>query len=144
MGTAKTFLLLIFASIFCNVYAAKEVKEIVVQVPDLGYIKGRVSTKMSCNFQSLKFNFSKKATKFETIFHLIWRLLSDCQIFVAFSECPNFTWFLPLFIVVFISKSSHNLQILIIKSLYFGKIPIFANKIDCFELFASHSFTNSN
>ena len=41
MGRAKTFLLLIFASIFCNVYAAKEVKEIVVQVPDLGYIKGR-------------------------------------------------------------------------------------------------------
>ena len=48
MGRAKTFLLLIFASIFCNVYAAKEVKEIVVQVPDLGYIKGRVSDKMSC------------------------------------------------------------------------------------------------
>ena len=41
MGRAKTFLLLIFASIFCNVYAAKEVIEIVVQVPDLGYIKGR-------------------------------------------------------------------------------------------------------
>ena len=41
MGRAKNFLLLIFASIFCNVYAAKEVKEIVVQVPDLGYIKGR-------------------------------------------------------------------------------------------------------
>ena len=41
MGRAKTFLLLIFAAIFCNVYAEKEVKEIVVQVPDLGYIKGR-------------------------------------------------------------------------------------------------------
>ena len=41
MGKAKTFLLLISASIFCTVYAAKEVREIVVQVPDLGYIKGR-------------------------------------------------------------------------------------------------------
>ena len=28
----------------------------------------------------VKFRFSKKATKFETISHLIWRLLSKCQI----------------------------------------------------------------
>ena len=45
----------------------------------------------------LKFRFSKKATKFETISHMIWRLLSKCQIkweivssFLAFSEYPNF------------------------------------------------------
>ena len=28
----------------------------------------------------IKFRFSRKATKFETISHLIWRLLSKCQI----------------------------------------------------------------
>ena len=28
----------------------------------------------------LKFSFSKKATKFETIFHFIWRVLSKYQI----------------------------------------------------------------
>ena len=28
----------------------------------------------------LKFSFFKKATKFETMFHLIWRLLRKCQI----------------------------------------------------------------
>ena len=38
----------------------------------------------------IMFRFSKKATKFEKIFHvkLSGRLL---QIFVTFSECPNFT-----------------------------------------------------
>ena len=35
---------------------------------------------------NLKFRFSKKATNFETISHLIWHLL----IFVAFSWYPNF------------------------------------------------------
>ena len=29
---------------------------------------------------TLKFRFSKKATKFETISHMIWRLLNKCQI----------------------------------------------------------------
>ena len=45
----------------------------------------------------LKFRFSKKATKFETISHLIWHLLSERQImweivsnFVAFLENLNF------------------------------------------------------
>ena len=41
----------------------------------------------------LKFRFSKKATKFETISHMIWNVKSSgrlFQIFVAFSECPNF------------------------------------------------------
>ena len=42
---------------------------------------------------SLKFKFSKKAAKLETISHMIWNLKSSgrlFQIFVAFSECPNF------------------------------------------------------
>ena len=45
----------------------------------------------------VKFRFSKKATKFETISHLIWRLVSKLQIkwgivlnFVAFLENLNF------------------------------------------------------
>ena len=49
--------------------------------------------------RKLKFRFSKKATKFETISHEIWRYLVNVkssgrlfQIFVAFSECPNFNW----------------------------------------------------
>ena len=29
---------------------------------------------------NLKFRFSKKATKFETIYNMIWRLISKCQI----------------------------------------------------------------
>ena len=29
---------------------------------------------------SVKFSFSKKTTKFEAIFHLLWRLLTKCQI----------------------------------------------------------------
>ena len=44
----------------------------------------------------IKFRFSKKATKFETISHVICRLLSKCQIkweivsnFLSFSEYPN-------------------------------------------------------
>ena len=49
------------------------------------------------NINKLKFRFSKKATKFETISHMIWIYLVNVkssgrlfQIFVAFSECPNF------------------------------------------------------
>ena len=34
----------------------------------------------------IKFSFFKKATKFERIFHLIWRLLSKCQV----EDCSNF------------------------------------------------------
>ena len=48
-------------------------------------------------FWKVKFWYSKKATKFETIFHLIGRLLSKFQIkwkiisdFVAFLENLNF------------------------------------------------------
>ena len=48
--------------------------------------------------KQLKFGHSKKATKFEMIFHLIWRLRSKFQIkwkivsnFVAFLENLNFT-----------------------------------------------------
>ena len=47
--------------------------------------------------KQIKFGHSEKATKFETISHLIRHLLSKRQImweivsnFVAFSECPNF------------------------------------------------------
>ena len=39
-----------------------------------------------------KFRFSKKATKFETISHMIWRLPSEIvSNFVAFLENLNFT-----------------------------------------------------
>ena len=38
----------------------------------------------------LKFRFSKKATKFETISHMIWRLLSKCQI--KWEIVSNFLW----------------------------------------------------
>ena len=48
--------------------------------------------------ESVKFSFSKKTIKFETIFHLFLTLLcsvkTDCgffQVFVAFSEYMNFT-----------------------------------------------------
>ena len=37
-----------------------------------------LKSRVSCSL--LKFRFSKKATKFETISHIIWRLLSTCQI----------------------------------------------------------------
>ena len=39
-----------------------------------------LSIYVSKNILSVKFRFSKKATKFETISHMIWCLLSKCQI----------------------------------------------------------------
>ena len=68
-------------------------------------IKWEIASKFVAFLENLNFNFSrlnifflifsKKATKFETISHIIWRLHSKSsgrlfQIFVAFSECPNF------------------------------------------------------
>ena len=54
-------------------------------------------TELDEELQVLKFSFSKKATKFETIFHLIWHFLSKLQIkwkivsnFVFFLEKLNF------------------------------------------------------
>ena len=54
--------------------------------------------RVCCTLGSLiKSRFSKKATKFETISYLIWRLFNKSswrlfQIFVSFSESLNFTY----------------------------------------------------
>ena len=42
--------------------------------------KIQIGTKIAWQENYLKFRFSKKAIKFETISHMIWRLLSTCQI----------------------------------------------------------------
>ena len=54
------------------------------------------------NINKLKFRFSKKATKFETISHMIWVYLVNVKsigrlfwICMAFSERPNFTFNKP-------------------------------------------------
>ena len=59
---------------------------------DLTFYKKLTLCVLNVNVFCLKFRFSKKATKFETISHMI-KVKSNgrlFQIFEAFSECPNF------------------------------------------------------
>ena len=49
----------------------------------------------------LKFGFSKKATIFETVFHLIWRLLRKCQIkWEIVSNFLGFFWMSKLYSIL--------------------------------------------
>ena len=60
--------------------------------------------------QALKFSFSKKATIFETIFHLIWRILNQVE------DCFKFLWpfqnVRTLTKLIYSEKATKNLRIL--------------------------------
>ena len=64
---------------------------------------------LKMNWNKVKFRFSKKATKFETISNMIWRLISSCQIkWEIVSKFCGLFW--TLFIMTKLSRKSYKIK----------------------------------
>ena len=89
----------------------------------------------------LKFRFSKKATKFETISHVIWRLLRKCQIkweivsnFCGLFRMSEFYVLLLIFLKSWIYRKNARFLDSFLKIIFSPQFILVAFFSECFDI----------